>query len=558
MHTARNIPDAEIQQHNREVGAPNAEERVSPRQAHMLMDITGHVLVPAQRHPGLQHIAAAAKHKHAAPWGARRLLGDGTSAGESSHAAAAAAEADPVAIAAGAAVEGMARDEAKFENGIVGKINAVSSVIEGAQGAMMESSGQNATGGGGAGPVVVGSNSGSSVLSDNSNSSSSDSSAEGDTQDESEGIGIHDVGKDVTVPDPFVDESAAENTLVTTYRRVGNASSIVALLAVSSIVIGAVWVMLLGSFTTVFVYATLFSLPMALLASSLCLLLAGVNVLWSVLLLACCVASVVVIYLVKERVAVTASLLTCSSKALLQNFAVFFIAIILSMVQVVWLFICFLFIGLSFLSGEAVRVWVHTADGPDEERCVWQTDGWAYVGMFFVIFVMLWTNSIIGEIKRYTVCGAIGLWYYGQLPRSQARRPPQGAAAAANNTSAVSSPTLTSLGWSLRTSFGSVCFSALVASTCEGLKLVFRPWEYNDNHVPGRRKKDQSTSLRESIWFCLEDVIGFVNRFAVPLMAISGYPFCHSAKVHLYVSREIEIEIEINIDEIDRYVDIER
>ena len=68
VHTARNIPDAEIQQHNREVGAPNAEERVSPRQAHMLMDITGHVLVPAQRHPGLQHIAAAAKHKHAAPW----------------------------------------------------------------------------------------------------------------------------------------------------------------------------------------------------------------------------------------------------------------------------------------------------------------------------------------------------------------------------------------------------------------------------------------------------------------------------------------------------------
>jgi hypothetical protein len=45
-----------------------------------------------------------------------------------------------------------------------------------------------------------------------------------------------------------------------------------------------------------------------------------------------------------------------------------------------------------------------------QERCVWQTDGWAYVGMFFVVFVMFWTNSIIGEIKRYTVCGAIGLW----------------------------------------------------------------------------------------------------------------------------------------------------
>jgi hypothetical protein len=36
-----------------------------------------------------------------------------------------------------------------------------------------------------------------------------------------------------------------------------------------------VWVMLLGGFTTPFVYATLFSLPMAFLASAICLLVAG-------------------------------------------------------------------------------------------------------------------------------------------------------------------------------------------------------------------------------------------------------------------------------------------
>ena len=45
-------------------------------------------------------------------------------------------------------------------------------------------------------------------------------------------------------------------------------------MALSSIIFGAVWVMLLGGFTTPFVYATLFSLPMAFLASSVCLVVA--------------------------------------------------------------------------------------------------------------------------------------------------------------------------------------------------------------------------------------------------------------------------------------------
>jgi hypothetical protein len=454
------------------------------------MDVTGHVLIPEKI------VAASSTLKHGgAPWGARRLLGDGEGAADSKSgdsksgdaksrgngdpvanaantaaANTAAKTVDPMAIAAGATIQAVARDEAQFETRFLSKINEVGSVI-----------GLNTTGGQALGPVVMANPVNGSLVLMAGDSNSSNTA----TQEEEPGIGIRDIGKDVTVPDPFANEADAENTLVSTYRRVGNASSIVALLAMSNIVIGAVWVLLLGRFTTVFVYATLFSLPMCLLASAMCLVVVGVNMLWSLLLMACFVASVMVIYLVKERVALTAGLLTCSSKALIQNFPVLFIAVVLSMVQVLWLFACFLFIGLSFLSGEAVRVWVHTPEGT-EERCVWQTDGWAYVGMFFVIFVMLWTNSIIGEIKRYTVSGAIGLWYYGELPRSEYKNMSRGGRGGKGNASvhnavtlAVSSPATAALGWSLRTSFGSVCFSALVSSTCEMLKLIFRPWNYD-------------------------------------------------------------------------------
>jgi len=519
VKTSRDIPAAEIAQHNLE---NRAAERMNPRDAHILMDVTGHVhLTSAHPHSYLAHIAAAARRKAGAivkpirAATARRYLLENTANVELT---------DPMSIAAGAAVGAVAHDESRFDLELESNIKAVGTVIEEAQNLTAMS------------PLIISSSAPSnsssffgvssstgSVLTDH-NATDDDSATE--VEKEQDGIGVNDIGKDVTVPDPFADGAEAEKTLVTTYRRVGNASSIVALLAVSSIVFGAVWVMLLGSFTTVFVYATLFSLPLAFLASAICLLMAGVNIMWSALLVVCCVVSVVVIYMVKERVAMTAALLTCASKALIENFSVFFIAILLSMVQVLWLFMCFLFIGLSFMSGEAVRVWVQDVPGDQpEERCVWQTDGWAYVGMIFVVFVMLWTNAIIGEIKRYSVCGAIGLWYYGELPRSQRRNPN-----ASMEIQNVKSPGVTSLLWSLRTSFGSVCFSALVATTCETLKIVFRPWDYEDN-MPGRRKKEHTSSLRESIWFCLEDVIGFVNRFAVPLMSISGYPFCHSAKV---------------------------
>jgi hypothetical protein len=43
-------------------------------------------------------------------------------------------------------------------------------------------------------------------------------------------------------------------------------------------------------------------------------------------------------------------------------------------------------------------------------------------------------------------------------------------------------------------------------------------------HMPGKRKKDKATGWRESVWFCLEDVIGFVNRLATPMMALNPEP----------------------------------
>lgn len=259
------------------------------------MDITGHTLI-APRHvahrgdlylEGVRaRILASSSHKQDSAL-SRRASRHLLAAASSTPASPSSARVmDPVIIAVGAAVGAAARDESKIDYEISSNMKAVGAVLEEAQNLTSMSTVMSGVldkpktlpGAMGVGQAVntsVTAASYASVLSDGNTTVHDQEVVPAD--DGREGIGVNDVGKDVTVPDPFADEAEAEKTLVTTYRRVGNASSIVALLAVSSIVFGSVWVMLLGSFTTVFVYATLFSLPMAFLASAGCLLMTGGN-----------------------------------------------------------------------------------------------------------------------------------------------------------------------------------------------------------------------------------------------------------------------------------------
>jgi len=218
VKAARVVPAAEIKQHNLEVAGGSAEERASPRGAHILADITGHPYLPYQPHGHRAHVAVAAQAKETMEWdgglhtsrGVRRLL-----AAE----AAGASVRDPVAMAASAAVGAAAVDGSRLDSEIESNIRSVGKVL---------SEMQNLTS-----VVMVGGNganasSSSVILALDGNATDAGS----ETQDSEE--------ESVPYQDPFQGGEEAEKTLVATYRRVGNASSIVALLALSSVIFGAV------------------------------------------------------------------------------------------------------------------------------------------------------------------------------------------------------------------------------------------------------------------------------------------------------------------------------
>ena len=55
--------------------------------------------------------------------------------------------------------------------------------------------------------------------------------------------------------------------------------------------------------------------------------------------------------------------------------------------------------------GEMLPAWGHRA-GPtvavrrkEEPRCEWQTDGWAFVGMVFIAWAMLWGLGVLNQVR---------------------------------------------------------------------------------------------------------------------------------------------------------------
>jgi len=480
VQVARVIPQAEINQHNLESEASSQISKHSK-----LVDIHGnhiatilpshHLIHPSPGTGDRAHVPAAVAH--VVKSGGRRLLGTE------------AAVAEERALGSMLVKTGL--------QSIVSKLSKDQQLQEGGEGEEDATTPADGNGNSTKNAVVAAEAPASAVQGASSDSSSS----------EEEDAASSELGR------------ADEAMLDLAMRRMRSASGIVAFLAVSSIVFGLVWVLLLAHFTEPLVYLTLAALPFAFLSAAVVSLLTSEVPIWAMaVMLVLSVASVGVFLWVKGSLSLTISLLKCASNALLENYSLFLITVFLSVVQVLWLGCCLLFIVLEFMSGVAVRVYSPAAQpgGPQEAHCEWQTDGWAYVGMGFILVIMLWTNSIIEELKRFSAAGAISLWYSSH---------PQGSFKLKDG--APNYPALSALHWAMSSSFGSICFSALVSNVCETLKWAFKP----RNLPPGVRKPETHSGFCESVWYVLEDVIGFVNRFSVPMMAHSGYPFCHSCKV---------------------------
>jgi hypothetical protein len=86
------------------------------------------------------------------------------------------------------------------------------------------------------------------------------------------------------------------------------------------------------------------------------------------------------------------------------------------------------------------------------------------------------------------------------------------------------------------TSFGTLCLGSLVLGPASVIKLLLRGQGEWDGGAGG--------GWRGSVWrgLQLESTVGIVDRFAVPVAAMFGHPFCHSAKMATLLLRRHDLE----------------
>jgi hypothetical protein len=96
----------------------------------------------------------------------------------------------------------------------------------------------------------------------------------------------------------------------------------------------------------------------------------------------------------------------------------------------------------------------------------------------------------------------------------------------------------------LTTSLGTLCVGSLVLGPASAIKLLLRGGGDDGGGGGEGGGGGGLTAWRELAWrrLRLEPTVGVVDRFAVPLAAMFGHPFCHSARMASLLLRRHDLE----------------
>lgn len=140
-------------------------------------------------------------------------------------------------------------------------------------------------------------------------------------------------------------------------------------------------------------------------------------------------------------------------------------------------------------------------------------------GVLLLGLFALWAYELFYTIRFATVSLATGIWFFeeGQAGSSEGGSEALHVPLKAQSRSA---PVSTALGLACTKSFGSLCFAALIITTCEILKSMARR----------SARGNWLGMLIACCIMCIINCIEFLTRFAITFHSLTGDPFCHSAQ----------------------------
>jgi len=124
----------------------------------------------------------------------------------------------------------------------------------------------------------------------------------------------------------------------------------------------------------------------------------------------------------------------------------------------------------------------------------------------FWAYFAFWTIFVVQGVVRVSVSGSVASWYFFGEQRGP------------------SSPSLSATKRAMTTSFGSVCFGAMIVAFLATLRALVSVGRGNNSNNFAR-------CLAECILGCLERIMAYFNTYAFTHIAIYGQSYIESAKM---------------------------
>ena len=144
--------------------------------------------------------------------------------------------------------------------------------------------------------------------------------------------------------------------------------------------------------------------------------------------------------------------------------------------------------------------------------------------MFILFFLIYWHNIVSINVAHVTACGVMGTWLYTDL---------------------VEGVTRNSFKRAVTTSFGSICFGALIEAIVRALSAIVR---YLQNQNRDNAVVCVILCILRCILDCIGDIIEYLNSYAFVYVALYGEPYLQSAKNLWQMFKSKGIEALINDD----------
>ncbi|KAF2073884.1 hypothetical protein CYY_004808 [Polysphondylium violaceum] len=297
-----------------------------------------------------------------------------------------------------------------------------------------------------------------------------------------------------------------------------------------AVVLGAVWIELLKTFTRFFIYFTL-CLGVALVAvlgilfvglgrkeSSESTQIVGFCLIASTILLIC-----VIVYL-RKSIDLTCAMFTETCRGVQRSPSVFIVAGI-----VVLAFVGFLaywtssFVYLFSIPGHTVNPFNEnssadinlagsgSASQNGTTTSVFNTK--IRNLMYFMIFGFCWVTAFISAVFQHTVAGTVSHWYFSRNPSGE--------------TDVGSSNAFGSLGKALTTSLGSLAFGSLIIGFIEFMQFILQVCK---NTNSSNKLVVLVVSCIQCIVGCIEAIVRWINKFGYIYVAMHGTSFCTSTR----------------------------